>query len=1119
MKFFNWKNFKKSLLSSFVIFAFSPSVMSEAVSVTNIYLGKNSAYVDSDVPPAIKLNAAYDGLAAGTYLYRVYWQDIAYYTPVTPKRYQDTSYEPQENKQYRNWGPWNMGKNKTQMDEIKSNKKYYNKVKIPSGTMVQGPSSTNVNSSINIGRLSSSIEVYVRAYTKFNSSGPFVYFSLVGTQFEGANSQNIGRVLASSIQTNETPTTVFRSGSYLKERFSYLGKYADTTDSSHRYLEKGKWKNSSSAPDGLANQYGEWCYIGYNSKGEPLSNPYFPSTELHFLGSSEIKYYDWRTNPFSTKSTFDGDAYLSARKELIERLLDNGTLTYTGNKQTAITNWTKKFTFLTHPTKDTAILMGMRTANEHTRDFAVVNPPGDLYLSSLEVYDGSTKVASYTYNISTGARTRSNGRDIIPGKTYTVKVKIGNGSNRAILASKNEALVGITKESKFLDLETLSSRQLSNIQSRGDTKSIGSNKGNTSDYITFNVTAPTNTQVFDIYGMVGESHDGTDNMENTNDSGFVRMYTTLAPSVEVQITTGSANLKATSIELLDASNNSVVYSSAGGVTKTAIIPGKSYKIRYNIKNTGGRPTVTTTRPGSEAADGTWTPATQSVSYPTVKIPISYTNTLKVNNSSGSLADVSSNGTNKKITVNGSEDISLTAGGTYTYTTEAIYFANPYLDSTFTINVAQGIGNSDTTDDTTSASVADLYDAVISDVQIHPAYEYVSNGNRHTAYNVVYSAKIDAASHIKNVGNISNLVKTRVTIGNRTVDFEDVLVAKDGYQKFSHVIEDVLLRNDTVGVRATVNLNFDRKTYETNYDNNSGESSSSVVKAIANPFNGSNDDKVSHVDTSNGSSISGGGVLNNNCLIPRRSNSWNVVHRKHTWTSSTNNYSIGNSSYSANVYTTLSDSTENKSYTESFNIKSIQFKSKETEGKGDNGWVDLLVSNQSDLAKIKAGYGFELKVVTEYRTNATKTQPNPSNNTSYTGIIGDNGISYSNEIFVELPGTEGVHGTRKILSTTGYSGTTNGLLISERDLSTSSEVVKEFTYTIKPSNTLGISEVGKIFVPTGLKDGKYKISIYTPPISGAISNGKNKYTSLCDRRDVYINVSGSYTDDLNSNIIQ
>lgn len=1128
----NWKHLKKYILPSFMMFAFSQSIISNAANVTPVYLGKSSDYVDSDVPPAIKLNEAVDGLEKGTYLYRVQHKNLSYYTPVTPRKYRNTKYEPAVNKEkYRNWGPWEMAKNNVGF-EAKSNKKYYNKVTIKAGTTVQGPSSTSANASVTIGTLSSAISVDVRAYTKFNSSGEYIYFSLKGTPFAGKNIENIGRVEFDRISTTEEPTKVFRSSSTLAKNFSYLGNYKDTTDSSHINLVKGQWKNSSNAPGGLDGKYGEWSYLGYNAKGEPLSNPYFPSDELHYKGCSEIKNYDWRSNPFTTKSAFDGDAYYSDRYELVKKLLDKGSLNYTGTsdaqKDADIKNYMKKFSFLTHPTKDTALVNGKRIANDQTRLFSVDNTPGDLYIANIDVYDGTTKVAYYSYDIKSGEATRKNGSNIVQGKTYRVEVKLGNGVERKILARKNQATIGITKECRYLDLSTLSTGELTGVKNEEtSSNTIKSKVGSKSDAISFNVKAPTDAEVFDIYALVGENHDGTDNFNYENDAGFIRMYTKEANTSSTETVLKKANLKATGIELLDASTNEVVYSSSGSITNTAIVPRKSYKIRYTMKNIGDRPTIKTKTAGKENADGSWTPGKETTSYPTVQIPISYTNVLKVKGSDGSIMDVSTDGSNKKLTVDGSTDISLKANGVYSYTTGSIYFANPYLKSSFTIK-ATGIANSDTTDDTFSTTIKDLYDAVIKDVKIYPAYEYVSNGNRRVAYNVTYSAKMNAASHIKESGKISTLVKTKITVGDKSVDFNDMLIAKDGYQKFSHVVEDVLLRSDTVGVKAVVTLNYDRKAYETNYNNNSAESSSSVVKTVSSPFDGSNSDKASGVDKSDGSSLVGGGSLNNNCLIPRRANSWTVSHRKHTWTSSNKSYTLNGSSYSEPIYTTTGDSSSSSSYTESFKIKQILFKSKETEGKGRNrdGWIDLLDSSSSnrpnlDFIKVKAGFGFELKIVTEYRTNATKTQPVPSANTSYTGIISDKGINYTNELFVELPGTDtGNNQTRKILSTTGYSGTSKGLLVTEKDLSTDTEIIKEWTYTVKPSNTLGINnDVGKIFIPTGLKDGDYKISIYTPPISGVVSDGKKTYTSLCDRRDIYIEVSGSYTDDLNSNIIQ
>lgn len=1110
------KILKRCILSSLTLLGFYCSATyCEAANVTPIYLGKDSIYVDSDIPPAIRLNESVDGLAAGTYLYRTKHHNITYYSPVAPAQYRNTIYEPSVNVQYRNWGPWKMARNQIGFTVV-SGRKYHNNVTIPAGKNIQGPSSSNANVGVSIGSFSANTSVPVRAYSEL-SSGTWIYFSLKGTKLEGKNPQNIGRVKFSDVSTDGKYSLIFRSGSTTKQNFSYLGNYKDTTDSSHVNLETGKWVNSSSAPDGLAGQKGEWSCIGYNSKGEVLDNPYFPAYNLHFLGSSEAKYYDWRENPFTEKSTFDSSTYDSAKRELLNKMLNNGILLYKGTREESLKYYLNRFSYLTHPTKDTAILRGKRIANTNTRQVVVENEPGDLYIVKIEVYDGNTKVAYYDYDIHTNISHRSNGYNIVKGRKYTVKVQLGNSKNRKVLASKIQATIGITKESKFLSLPTVTASNLTNVARNSVPNTMGSYYGGKSDFITFNVTAPSDAQVFDIYGLVGEGHHGTDNLEYNNDASYVRMYTAAAFDNSSQ-TIAQGNLKATSIELLDASNNSVVYSSSGSVINTAIIPGKSYKIRYTMKNIGGRPTIVTNTAGYEGADGTWYPGTSTTSYPTVEIPISYTNTLKVQNSNGTISNVSVSGSNKKVSVNGSTQISLQAGGDYIYTTEALYFSTPYLYSSFTIN-ATDLANSNKSDDTYSTTIQDLYDAVISDVKISPAYEYVFNGDRHTTFNVTYKAKINAPSHIKNVGYVSSKVNTSINVGNKTVVFQDVLIAKDGYQEFSHTVENVLLRKDTTGVRATVKINYDCKAYETNYNNNTGQSNYSVVKTVANPFDGSNSDTVIRVDTSDGSSLNGGGVLNNNCLIPRRNNSWTVSHRKHSWNYSVKNYSINGGSYSSEVYTTSNESTVNKSYTESFKIKNIFFKSKETEGRGDNGWVDLLASNQANLAKVKAGYGFELKIISEYRTNATKTQPTPSTNTNYSGIIGENDISYSNEIFVNLPGTEGTNGTEKILSTTGYFGTTKGLEVVERDLSTSTEIVKEFTYTIKPSNTLGIGATGKIFIPTELKDGNYKVSIYTPPIIGAVSSGKNNYTSLCDRSDIYIKVSGSYTDDLNSNIIQ
>ena len=126
-------------------------------------------------------------------------------------------------------------------------------------------------------------------------------------------------------------------------------------------------------------------------------------------------------------------------------MVDDGVFLYNGSRENTISTYVNKFSFLTHPTKDVAILRGKRTANNQTRQLVYLNPPGDLYVANIDVYDDNTRVAYYSYDINTGKAVRSNGKNITKGRTYTVKVQIGNAKNRKILATKNQATVGITK--------------------------------------------------------------------------------------------------------------------------------------------------------------------------------------------------------------------------------------------------------------------------------------------------------------------------------------------------------------------------------------------------------------------------------------------------------------------------------------------------------------------------------------------------------------------------------------------------------------------------------------------------------------------------------------------------
>lgn len=78
-------------------------------------------------------------------------------------------------------------------------------------------------------------------------------------------------------------------------------------------------------------------------------------------------------------------------------------------------------------------------------------------------------------------------------------------------------------------------------------------------------------------------------------------------------------------------------------------------------------------------------------------------------------------------------------------------------------------------------------------------------------------------------------------------------------------------------------------------------------------------------------------------------------------------------YQACVIDWESEWTEIKNYYEEYKITNIYFRSKwSKDTQGGDGWIDLLKTQ----GKIKAGYGFELKIVTNYDTNRGSNVPSP-----------------------------------------------------------------------------------------------------------------------------------------------
>lgn len=1125
-------------------------------------------FVDEDIPPAVRLIKSVDGMPVGTILYKTQYLNFTYYTPATPKELQGTDKEDNPTK-YRKWGPWEMPGNQVAYEESVAgtivpgfipSSYTYSKVTIAKGSTIEGikTNSLGVDYRVELGTLTSAFTGKPKSITNYKASGdPHIYFNLSGTNLKGKGSVDIGRIPVASATVSGKINLYYSDTRPIYDNFSKYGRYSDSTevetsilsDSSHENIELGKWLNPSYAPYDLAGKKGEWKLLGYNSDGDPVTNPYSLDESLYFRGNSAVKDYDIRYTPWNPNDDKDGETetkkveaseffpaltrfdtdkkFYDLKYELIKRLFNEGLFKRKlSTLDDDIKDMLKRVSFRNHPVHESTVIRVQRRIGTSTRFFTVFNELSDMYLHSMSVTDSSgTTVASYSYNVKTGVVTKKDGEGIIAGEKYTVKVYLGNAKNKAILATKNQAEIGL--KSNYKDFEFLPISSTTDTQSKEVANTIGDTKGSKSSVIKFTITAP-NADFFDIYGYVGYKHLGTDNLDESNDVGRIRMNINGTDYTE-QYEYSHADLVAKKIEFLDENGN-IAYSYTRGASSpsinNAIIPGKSYTIKYTIVNEGNEAKYRVRSAGSWSGNN-WIPGSWGgwIYYDCyVNSRYAYTrigsNTLNANDVVPSKEQFTVS--NEIPVTNGVSNVfKIYANTQLTYTRDNVVFEYPYVDTSFSFTTNTH-ANKDTTNDSLDVVIKPTYDATISNVRIHPINEYTDGGSRKTSYLITYDANLNVDGFM-NSNDVTMLVETSINIGGKTVSFPDLLTVGSN-KNISHSVNDVTISSSGV-MTATVFLNYNEHTYETNYINNKATGTTSI-RLITSPFNGKNTDKATGTDNSDGSLLMGGGSLNNNCLITRTKNNWSVTHRKVAW-SSTNKSYVGADGLTKTFkkYSISSDTTLSPiNYYETFNIESILFRSKDTMDKklGTDGWIDLLNASQKDLATIKAGYGFELKVISKYKTNVKNTMPSlpnyvaSSSGNFYNNTSKDANINLPKDIYIELPGS---NSTRKILSVTGFSGTTQGINVQETDESTSSETIKKFTYTIKATNTLGIKESSKIFTPTSLKDGNYKVSIYTPPIAGVPSVNKGAYSTMCDRKDVNITVKGSYTDDLNYHITQ
>ena len=1162
-----------SFVTIFICELILSSAVSHAIGVEPYKIkGIDNVFWDEDVPAALRVTTAGDNLPVGTILYRNSYKDLDYYSPIPPYSLQGTVSDINKGK-YNKWGPWWMSANQESRGIVAT--VYY-----PSGTLnkvskVYTDNGTGSSSATQyVGDLPANKSIEILAY----SDGQ-VYFDLTKhPSLSQVGATKIARTSSSNVNVNPSQKVSLLypgysnyvkyndKNAYFLQNFKPLGKYNNTMKSWHKGMEKGHYKNPSYAPSVVAGLYGEWRYLGYNAQGEALDNPYFVSDIPSFQSISGFYGYPFRYTPWDPYDTreagesnqleaynrfaiggktfkYDKDPkYRSLKVTVMNRMVNEGHIPNAYD-------YIDRLSLRTYPEKQPTILLGQRKdAKSYRVGFLpLIGGLRDLYVKQINVIDtdNNSTVATWTCNINGGCPATTG--EVYKGRLYKIQIILANGANSKLLKNTLEAQVGYmyNEPEPYPDLP-FSRTSNSKILRQGNKGAMYHSVNSTSNPFEDTLYVSTDGTI-DVYGYVGGSHTGVDNLRYDNDLGVIRLKVKTVPpppsnnceiinSGKTKIC-GKGDLAPHGIKVFSKTEGGklVYYQEYGKKEpsiREALIPGYEYRVVYNI-----------IYQGDDILEYTWippiqdNPATENIneyvpgrwSNPSVKIckiPISH----YIEKYSGGTRDLDSTSKNDygfEVHPNPEDrydtDIDMYNNVMIGYYADIMMYEHPYLKATINIPVTDSRINSNRNNDSMTIILKDNFDIAISNLRVTPSTSYVGN-NQKVNYNVTYDATLTTPSYVK-LEDYETTINTAININGKTYYVKDHLLKGNTYNKnITHSIEDVAVPS-TGSVTASVNLNYDKKSYETSDFSNNMASTTVAVKKIKNPSSGSPSDTVKPNDTLNSNNPNKGGDANNNCLVPRTKNTWTSTHGKITWSSKDITYNkISNGApvtfkkYSTS-YKNVNEATE--TYQEQFGITKILFRSKYTKDKkyGNDGWVDLLNSSQKDLGIIQAGYGFELQVETAYSTDAfTKRTWNVSNNgSSGTRVSGLNTEpNYGLEdIFVELPGTTGTNGTRKILSSTGYEETTLGLNATKKVRGNT----VTWTYTVKPSKSVGIKETPKIFIPDTTKDGDYTLKIYTPPVAGVGNINKKTYSALCDRKEVTIKVKGSAMNDLNSHNTQ
>ncbi|WP_025680643.1 Athe_2463 domain-containing protein [Paenibacillus massiliensis] len=240
-----------------------------------------------------------------------------------------------------------------------------------------------------------------------------------------------------------------------------------------------------------------------------------------------------------------------------------------------------------------------------------------------------------------------------------------------------------------------------------------------------------------------------------------------------------------------------------------------------------------------------------------------------------------------------------------------------------------------------------------------------------------------------------------------------------------------------------------------------------------------------------------------CLVVKTQNNWKETHSIHE----RHGYRVRTKYGSYCVTTSDKKWDETRSYYEEYKITNVMFRSKLTKDTlGGDGWVDIL-ANPSQ-AKVKAGYGFEIKYIIKYDTNYYVASPK-----SWVGDCSFKRVKREYTASTKAPTTMYV----KMPFKDSYGNNVTYTLNSPTESGSWDNLTQVFE--MSEHIAFGLKKTREVFVNETARDGIYNMEIFTYPYFYGSHYKPNQSKFLCDFKTIPITVIGANSDDIKSHVTQ